>query len=135
MYGDFTPSQTATDVWVGTFFWATFFTVYSLVRHRKEAANPIRSAFLFLGTPILSFAGYTLRIPSVIDTSSNGFYLANMIIIGIAPLCLAIATWIVFPALVVYAGPQFSMWKPWVIALQVVILVCCCAQLQIRGTL
>jgi len=118
-----------------TFFWATFFTVYSLVRNWKEYPNPIRCAFIFFGAPILSFIGYTLRIPSVIDSSSNGLYLANMIIIGIAPLWLAIATWIVFPALVVYAGPQYSMWRPWVIALTVNILIISCAQLQIRGNL
>jgi hypothetical protein len=105
-----------------------------LINNRKDTPNPIGATILFLGAPILEFIGFALRIPSVLAPSNPGLYLANMIILGLGPLYLTAVNLFTFPALVVYAGPRHSVWKPWIIAFEAIIFLIQCIHLQTRGT-
>ena len=134
MYGD-NPSEVGTIVCILLFFIATIATLAQVIRKRKDAPNPIGVAFLFLGTPILELVGYTLRLPSVLEPSNPGLYLANMIIIGLGPLYLAAVSWFVFPALLIFAGIRYAVVRPRIIAVQACILLVSCIQLQVRGIL
>jgi len=115
------------------FSWATVITVYYLVRYRKVTVNPVSAFLLFLGTPILSLAGYAIRIPSVANVSDNGLYLANMLVIALAPIYLSTVTWIVFAALVQYVGPQYSIVRPHLLVVPVFLLLIAALQLEVRG--
>jgi len=133
VYGNFSPSVAPDIVFVALFFIAALVICIQIGRNRRETLNPIGVCFLFLGTPLLQFAGYTIRIPSVLSPSSSGLYLANMILIGLGPLYCSITNLLVFAALVTYAGLQYSPWKPWVIVSQTIVWHIQCIQLQARG--
>lgn len=117
------------------FFSATVITTLQIVRHKKDTINPIGVCFLFLGTPILEFAGYVLRMPSILSVSSSGLYLANMLVIGLGPIYNCIIILFVFSALVVFAGIHYSASPPWAITSQTIVLMITITHLQIRGTL
>jgi len=133
VYGDFTPNQAAAYVLASAFCWTGAVTLNQLIRHRKVTVNPVSVYFLFLGTPILSCVGYAVRVPSVLNVWSTPLYLANMIIIALAPIYLITVTWLVFAALVQYAGHEYSVLRPRVIVVPVFLMLIAVLQLEIRG--
>jgi len=135
VYGDFTPSQAAAYVLASAFCWTSSITLWQLVRYRKVTANPVGVYFLFLGTPVLSCVGYAVRVPSVLNLWSDALYLANMIIIALAPIYLITTTWLVFAALIQYVGLRYSVVHPKVIVIPVFLLLIATLQLEIRGIL
>lgn len=104
-----------------------------LVRHWKQATNPIGCAFLFLGTPILEAVGFGIRVPSLLSPSNEGLYLGNMIILGLGPLYFAAVNWFVLCALIVWAGLQYSIIKPRVLVILTFIFLISIIQLNVRG--
>lgn len=135
VYGNFEPSESAAILFIVLFVLATFITAAQLSRYRKKTPNPIIAIFLFMGTPILELAGFVVRLPSVLDPSNWGLYLANMIILSLGPLYLTAINWFVFPALIVHVGRRYSMWKPRLFAVQAGVLLISCIQLTARGHL
>src|SRR5271169_1207877 len=116
---------------MSAFCWATVITFCRLMRYRKETVNPVGAFFLFLGTPILSCTGYAIRFPSVLNLSNDALYLANMIFIALAPIYLITVTWLVFAALVQYAGPQHSVLRPHALVVLVFLVLIATLQLEI----
>lgn len=133
VFGDFTPNQAAAYVLASAFCWVFVMTLCKLVGYRKVTVNRVGVYFLFLGTSILSVSGYATRVPSVLNLWSNPLYMANMILIALAPIYLATVTWSVFAALVQYAGPQYSVIRPHAIVVSVFLLLIATLQLEIRG--
>lgn len=135
VYGNFEPSESATILFIVLFVLATFITAAQLSRYIKKAPNPIVAIFFFMGTPILELAGFVVRLPSVLDPSNSGLYLANMIILSLSPLYLTAVNWFVFPAFIVHVGRRYSVWKPRIFAVQACVLLISCIQLTARGDL
>jgi RTA1 like protein len=109
------------------------FTAVQLISHRKETPNRIGATLLFMGTPILEFAGFVVRIVSVEMLSNKGLYLANMIILNLGPLYLTAVSWFVFPALIMHVGPRYSLVRPKSIQVLAIVLLCSCIHLTARG--
>lgn len=133
VYGNFTPNQAAAYVLASAFCWVFVITLCKLVGYRKVTVNPVGVYFLFLGTLILSVSGYATRVPSVLNLWSNPLYMANMILIALAPVYLSTVTWLVFAALVQYAGPQYWIVRPHALVVPVFLLLIATLQLEIRG--
>lgn len=115
------------------FFAATIVTLVKIIRYKKEIKNPVGVVILFMPAPIIEAVGFMVRIFAVSNPNNSGLFIANMVLLGTAPVFLTAASWYLFPALVFHAGAEYSWMKPRYMAVQSVIWVVTAFHLNIRG--
>ena len=134
-YEPMMDSKTLAIVFAGLFLFATIFTFAKMLRYRKDMKNPFGVVILYLPAPIIEAVGFAVRIFAAANPDNNGLFVANMTLLGTAPLFLTMTSWFLFPALSSYAGLEYSgmRFKPRYMVCPAIILLISVFHLNIRG--
>ena len=135
IYEPITDSKVLAIVFTGLFAFATIFTFAKVLRYKKDIKNPVGVAFLYFPAPIIEMVGFLVRIFAAANPDNNGLFVANMTLLGTAPLFLTMTSWILFPVLSFHAGLEYSgkKFKPRKMLGPAIIFLISVFHLNIRG--
>jgi amino acid transporter len=134
-YEPMMDSKTLAIVFTGLFAFATIFTFAKILRYKKDMKNPIGVVFFYLPAPIIEAVGFLVRIFAAANPDNNGLFIANMTLLGTAPLFLTMTSWVLFPVLSFHAGLEYSgkKFKPRRMLGPAIVVLISVFHLNIRG--